>query len=239
MSKRPGDLTRFYRLMGELESLNGGKHRLATAVPEGPWPRRGVAFFFEPSEKRADGTPRVVRVATHALKAGLNSTLWDRLEADKGGAHRQSPFRMLIGLGLLDLTGNTAVQSWGRGQDVAAAARERAMPVEQMAKLEATVEQAVNMYVAQMPFLCLEVPDAPGPASDRAFIEKNAIALLSNFARPPIDPPSANWLGRRSGREKVRQSGLWNLQHVDEAYDPSFMDTMKSLMHDMKTAREA
>lgn len=236
MSKRPGDLLRFYRLLGELESLNG-RWRLAGATAEGPWPRRGVAFFFEKTELREDGTPRVVRVATHALKAGLNSSLWERLAADQGGAHRQSPFRMLIGLGLLDLTGNAGVPSWGRGPDAATAARERRMPQDQVEKLEAAVEAAVSLYVGQMPFVFLDVPDEPGPGSARAFIEKNAVALLSNYARPPIDPPSAAWLGRRCGREKVRQSGLWNLQHVDEAYDPSFMDAMKSLIHEARQAR--
>jgi hypothetical protein len=62
---------------------------------------------------------------------------------------------------------------------------------------------------------------------------------LSNYARPPVDAPSAAWLGRRCGREKVRQSGIWNTAHVDAAYDPSFMETMKTLMEDMRTSASA
>jgi hypothetical protein len=239
MQKRGADLVRFYRLLGELEALNGGRYRLAGAGPEGPWPRRGVAWFFEKTELRAEtgSGPRVVRVATHALKAGLNSTLWERLAADQSGPHRQSPFRMLVGLGLRDLMGNKEPQSWGRGADVAAAARERKMDVATVERQEAQLESAVSLYIGQMPFVFLDVPDAPGPSSARAFIEKNSIALLSNYARSPVDVPSAGWLGRRCGREKVPQSGLWNLQHVDEAYDPSFMETMKSLMEDMRQAQ--
>ena len=239
MQKRGADLVRFYRLMGELEVLNGGKHRLAGAGADGPWPRRGLAWFFEKTETRSESGSgqRVVRVATHALKAGLNSTLWERLAADQNGTHRQSPFRTLVGLGLRELMGNADPQSWGRGADSAAAARERKLPAAAVERQEAQLEAAVSLYVGQMPFVFLDVPDEPGPGSLRAFIEKNSIALLSNYARTPVDSPSAAWLGRRCGREKVPQSGLWNLQHVDEAYDPSFMDTMKSLIAEMREAK--
>ena len=29
----------------------------------------------------------------------------------------------------------------------------------------------------------------------RGYIERNAIALLSNYGKPAIDPPSPGWLG--------------------------------------------
>jgi hypothetical protein len=198
-----------------------------------------VAWFYEKSERRTDSGSgaRIVRVTTHALKPELNSSLWDRLAADKAGAHRQSPLRTMIGLGLRDLMGNAEPQSWGRGADVAAAAREGKQNLETVQKQEAALEAAVSLYVGQMPFVFLAVNDPPGPSSARAFIEKNSVALLSNYARAVVDAPSPAWLGRRCGREKVRQSGLWNVTHVDAAYDPSFMDTMKSLMEEMRQAQ--
>lgn len=239
MLKRGADLVRFYRLLGELEELNGGLRRLGSADDSHAWPQRGVAWFYEKSEARSDsGTgPRIVRVTTHALKPELNSSLWERLAADKAGTHRQSPFRTLVGLALRDMMGNPEPQSWGRGADAAAASRERKQPVAVIEKQEAALEAAVSMYLGQMPFVFLAVNDPPGPSSARAFIEKNSVALLSNYARAIVDAPSAAWLGRRCGREKVRQSGLWNVNHVDAAYDPSFMDTMKSLMEDMRQGR--
>jgi hypothetical protein len=240
MSKRGAALVRFYRLLDELQVLNGGLHRLAGAGPDGPWPRRGVVWFFEKTETRRDsGTgPRVVRVGTHALKPELNSTLWDRLAADGSGPHRGSQFRTLVGLALRDLMGKTEPQSWGRGVDVSAAAAERRLETAAVVQAEAGLEAAVSMYIGQMPFLFLAVDDAPGPYSQRALIEKNSIALLSNYARPALDAPSAHWIGRRCGREKVPQSGLWNTQHVDAAYDPSFMDAMTTCMEDMRQALE-
>ncbi len=41
--------------------------------------------------------------------------------------------------------------------------------------------------------------------------------MLSNFARPPVDPPSPTWLGHQSARDAIRSSGLWNVNHVREA----------------------
>ena len=79
-----------------------------------------------------------------------------------------------------------------------------------------------------MPFLWLNVNDAPGPNSRRGFIERNAIALLSSYITPAADRLSSEWLGRHSNRERVRLSGLWNNNHVDESYDRSFLDEMES-----------
>ncbi len=238
MNKRAADLVRFYRLMDELQVLNGGLHRLTGASQETPWPQRGVVWFQEKTEQRKDSGsgPRIVRVGTHALKAGLNSSLWDRLAADATGAHRGSMFRTLIGLSIRDLMGKSEPQSWGRGADAAAAAAERKLDPAGLLQSEATLESAVSLYIGQMPFLFLAVDDPPGAQSQRAFIEKNSIALLSNYARPALDAPSAGWLGRRCSRDKVPQSGLWNTQHVDAAYDPSFMETMRSCMEDMRQA---
>jgi hypothetical protein len=54
-----------------------------------------------------------------------------------------------------------------------------------------------------MPFIWLSVDDEPGPASMRGKIERNAIVLLSNFNKPPLDPPSLHWLGRHCDRDRV------------------------------------
>ena len=93
---------------------------------------------------------------------------------------------------------------------------------------EADVEATVSAYVGRMPFLWLNVGDAPGPDSERGFIERNAIALLSGYVHPGGDCASRIWLGHYSDRERIRVSGLWNSNHVDETYDPSFLDAMDS-----------
>ncbi len=75
---RLADLGQFYDLLAHLEKKLGGKRCLAECRGRADWPRRGVYFFFENGEHRSksgDGM-RVVRVGTHALKAGSKSKLW-------------------------------------------------------------------------------------------------------------------------------------------------------------------
>ena len=95
---------------------------------------------------------------------------------------------------------------------------------------ETFVEQSVSRFIGEMPFLWLAVDDEPGPASLRGYIERYTIALLGNYQKPPLDPQSANWLGRNSDRERVRASGLWNSNHVEEHYDPAFLDVLHQLV---------
>jgi hypothetical protein len=81
-----------------------------------------------------------------------------------------------------------------------------------------------------MPFLWLGVDDLPGAAGSRGYIERNAIALLSNFDRSPIDLPSAEWLGHKCNRDRVRRSGLWNQNHVDESYEAGFLSRLEGFV---------
>ena len=84
------------------------------------------------------------------------------------------------------------------------------------------------------PFIFVKINDAPSPASDRALIERNSIALLSNFQKDSIHPPSEDWLGYDSDRDRVQKSGLWNQNHVDETYDPDFLVDLKRYINNME-----
>jgi CRISPR-associated protein NE0113 (Cas_NE0113) len=92
------------------------------------------------------------------------------------------------------------------------------------------VNRSSGTYVSALPFLWLAMDDEPGPESLRAFVERNVIALLSNFGRMPLDPPSAGWLGNASNRSLVRGSGLWNQRHVEETCHPTFLDIFEHLI---------
>ena len=88
-----------------------------------------------------------------------------------------------------------------------------------------------------MPFLWIAVDDVPGPESNRGFIERNAIALLSNYDKPAIDLPSSEWLGNHCDRKRVQRSGLWNNNHVDGAYDPEFLDLLERIVNQSQAGR--
>lgn len=230
MKNRKDDLIRFYQLLDRLGQKTGGRLLLSDCSGRTSWPSRGVYFFTEPSEVRTDTGPgfRIVRVGTHGLKLGSKSTLWNRLSQHKGtatsggGNHRGSIFRLLVGTTFFDK--HPECSTWGQGSTAKGDIRLREEPI----------EQEVSAIIQSMPFLYLEVDDAPTPDSLRGIIEKNSIALLSNFQRQPLDPPSQEWRGHRCDREKVQLSGLWNQNHVNEAYNPAFLQTMEILIDKMR-----
>ena len=233
---RANDIAKFYDLLDRLEAGVGGTRVLAECNGRMNWPRRGVYFFFEGGEIRSrSGTGRrVVRVGTHALTPGAGTTIWGRLSQHRGvartggGNHRGSVFRLLLGKALAHRGHLPLPQSWGVAGDLGAAARRFGVDRTAVKQDEAALEALVSTYVGAMPFLWLNVDDAPGPDSKRAAIERHAIALLSggDASGQPLDPPSKGWLGRYSDRDPVSHSGLWNNRHVGERYDPSFLDVL-------------
>jgi len=221
--ERLAAIREFYEILDELEKRVGGRRKLAQCDGRMHWPARGVYFFFEPGEIRTtsgDGL-RVVRVGTHALKEGSKSTLWKRLRQHKGqgnggGNHRGSVFRHHVGAALIDRDGwsGPEAKNWHISGSAPRDIRQAEVPL----------ERAVSKYICEMPFLWVEINDEPGPGSDRGFLERNAIALLSNFDSgiASIDPASDKWLGTWASSKEIQRSHLWNVNHVGERYDRSF-----------------
>ena len=221
------DLDRFYSLLDRLREQQGGYRTLATCSGRMARPARGVYFFFEPGECRADGESlRVVRVGTHAVSRPSKATLWQRLALHRGnpdgGSHRGSIFRRHVGGALLARGGFPPgiSETWGIGNSAGS---------DQVRRTEKPLERAVSAYIGAMPFLVLAADDDPGPASVRGYIERNAIGLLS-ITGLEADPPSPDWLGRDCPHPTVRSSGLWNVNHVGESCDSAFFDRFEKLV---------
>jgi hypothetical protein len=222
------DLERFYESIDRLRIGVRGARFLRDCSKTTGWPTHGVYFFFEDGEQREVGGPRIVRVGTHAVSAASKTTLWNRLSAHRGtasgsqpggGNHRGSIFRLHVGKALLAREGfdRQAAGSWGVGGSAPKAVREAEYPI----------ERAVSRYICAMPVVWVGIPGEAGVTSDRKLVEANAIALLSNRGRQPIDRPSLGWLGNLSPHPAVRESGLWNVHHVDEYHDPAFLDVLE------------
>ncbi|TKX74231.1 hypothetical protein EXE46_10330 [Halorubrum sp. GN11_10-6_MGM] len=224
---RASDLGRLYDLFDRLEAAGDGKRRLSDCTGHMDWPERGVYFFFATNETReATDQLRLTRVGTHAVSTGSGTSLWNRLRTHRGanrgsyeggGNHRGSVFRKHVGRAMIERNGlGEEYPHWGEGST---ADRER-----RLAELDH--ERRVSEYIRDLPFLWIDVDDEPGPESDRAYIERNAIALVSNYETEAIDDRSDEWLGRDSPHERISESGLWNVDHVDEAYEPAFLDRL-------------
>ena len=250
MPGRKDDLRTFYGLMNELENRIGGARCLSECHGRMDWPQRGVYFFHErdqvsyiresipddgaddsiSGELESTGYSRVTRIGTHALKKGSRTSLWNRLSQHKGqvksggGNHRGSIFRLLVGTAVIE-TEELDYPTWGVGSTAPREIRQG----------EHLLEEAVSDIIGDMPFLWLAINDEPGPDSLRGYIERNSIALLSDYNRPRIDTPDrGKWLGHFCDRELVRKSDLWNQNHVEEAYDPAFLKELEKLINQME-----
>lgn len=226
-SLRLQHLNQFYDLIDNLTQDNGGLYYLSECHGRLEWPKRGVYFFFEDGETRSDNdnNRRIVRVGTHALKLGSKTTLWNRLSQHKGqnntggGNHRGSIFRLIVG-NSIKTNRKIVCSTWGKGSSAPAEIRHQ----------ELSLEIEVSDTIRKMPFIVLNIGDEANANSQRGYIERNAIALLSNHNREAIDPASNNWLGHSCDRDRVRSSGLWNQNHVNEEYDPFFLEVMADLI---------
>lgn len=223
-------LQRLYAILADLQARQGGFCHLRDGLPPALGGRRGVYVFFEPGEDRSGSGPgpRVVRIGTHGLTTGSRSTLRSRLAqhrgSSSGGNQRGSIFRRHVGAALMAAGRLPTVSGWLQGSS--------ATPEQRAA--ERDTEVLVSQHIGAMPFLWLPIEDAAGPASDRGFIERNAIALLSSTAVGRLDPPSANWLGHHAPAPAVRSSGLWNVRHVGEPCDQAFLDRLAQLVAEVR-----
>jgi hypothetical protein len=226
----------FYELLDELHQRAGGFRYLTSCNARTGWPQRGIYFFVDEHELRQSSSGlRVVRVGTHAVSSTSRTTLWQRLAQHRGnragtmaggGNHRGSIFRLHVGQAMLaaaETGANELAVSWGKGGSASREIRER----------EHELECRVSTYIGALPLLWLDVSDAPGTTSMRRTLERRSIALLSGMSEPSPDPPSSAWLGLRSPRAVIRESGLWNVDHVSEAWDGDFFPMLKAAIRRM------
>jgi hypothetical protein len=120
--------------------------------------------------------------------------------------------------------------SWGIAGDLTKASAVLCVDRQSLVSSEQPLEKIVSDYLAKLTFTFLNIDDEPGANSRRGFVERNAIALLSNHDRPALDAPSASWLGNMSNRELVRRSGLWNQRHVTESCDEAFLEYIAAMI---------
>jgi hypothetical protein len=222
MSMVADNIERFYSILARLRACPHQGECLGDQSRKTGLPTEGVYFFQEPGEYRTrqPDVLRIVRVGTHAVSQGSKATLWQRLRTHKGtdaggGNHRGSIFRKHVGAAMLVRDG-IDLPRWSIGSSAPHSVRIQ----------EAEHEKRVSAYLGAMPVFWVAVPGESGPSNRRAFIERHAIALLSNHLRP-TDKASAQWLGKSCPSDEVRHSGLWNVNHVNGDYDSRFLDELE------------
>lgn len=213
--------THFFHLLHQVWAAQAGGRRIDETNGRQIWPPRGVYFILAGHNVKRGRLPRIVRVGTHAVSRGSKTTLWDRLSTHRGtaaggGSHRSSIFRLHIGRAWKHYSeSETWPDTWAQGQSAPLGVRQG----------EERLEQQVSKLIGAMQVIWLDVGDEPGPESERAYLERNAIGLLSRIGllHPGIDP---DWLGQFSSDWRIAVSGLWNLNHVFRRPDPDFIERL-------------
>jgi hypothetical protein len=143
-----------------------------------------------------------------------------------GGAHRGSVYRKRVGEAIIekhDLDDDYPDwdKRWSSIDRKRSAVRDE----------EYILERRVSTYIREQPFLWVNLDDEPSADSDRAYLEQNVIALLSNFDEQPIDSRADGWLGRYSQSRGIRESGLWNVNHVEQNYEDEFLELFEKALN--------
>lgn len=212
------DTVELYNQIYQLAEQTGGIRVFKDCTGKMYWPKRGVYFFVDFNERSlvSNNFPRIVRVGTHAVSSGSKTTLWHRLKTHKGtneggGNHRGSIFRLHVGNAIIKRE-KIECDTWGKGQNASKEIREK----------ERVVEQLVSEYLGQLGVIVLDVDDLPSATSARAYVEKNAIALLSSN-NSSFNFSTCDWLGGYSPRNEIKSSCLWNINYINSEYDSNFL----------------
>ncbi len=190
-------------------------------------PESGWCFYFEEGERRYDmSIPRVVRVESYSSQ-DTKRPIYRQLLKHRGsiagtysggGNHRLSVLRKHIGTAIINSLA-LPCQTWEEEKANAFIRKE-----------EHWLETMVSEISSSMEVLLLSFE--AGQERDRIleYVEQNAIALLSNFNKYPIDSPSPDWLGNFCSNELVKESGLWNTNGVMLKYDHNFLEIFQKIV---------
>lgn len=172
---------------------------------EGAISKNGIYIIFEKSELQ-NNLNRVVRIGTHT---GANRLFLRINEHYIGNDHRDSIFRKHLGRCFLTLDKRIDyIENW----DLKIKKREdKAKNIEKINwALEEIYENRVTDYIKSN-FTFVIIPKLTDERK-RTRLEEG---LIATFAQSDDKIISENWLGKYHPDNKIRNSGLWNIQHIN------------------------
>ncbi len=182
-------------------SVNG-LTRLAFPFDKQSIPSDGIYVLFEQGET-AHGGDRIVRVGTHNGKGQLPSRLRQHfLNENKD----RSIFRKNIGRCLLNRDKDAFLKQWEIDLTTSAAKAKYQRLID--ADKQKIVEFRVSEYIRhRFAFVVFPVEEK----EDRLRLESRMISTVSLCEECS---PSADWLGSFSPKQKIRESGLWQVNEL-------------------------
>lgn len=160
-------------------------------------PANGIYILFEKAEQ-GHGTDRIVRVGTHTGERQLPSRLRQHFVTENKD---RSIFRKNIGRAFLGADDDPYLRVWNLDLTTRKAKENYGHLV--LPEKQQVIEQRVSVYLQQnLSFVVFPVDNK----EDRLRLEARIISTVS-LCQDCC--PSADWLGSKSPKKKIRESGLW------------------------------
>jgi len=183
-------------------------------------PNNGVYFFYEKGETwgHGGGKSRIVRVGTHRegnfisrMKSHyIDDKIIERIHRNSACPKDRSIFRKNIGRAILAKTKSDYLPVWE--VDFQTPKNRLRYGDKRNIELEKNLEHRINQMLKEK-FNFKVVPTGMHEAIiGGKGLEARLIGTLSHCKSCR---PSNKWLGRYSPKEKIRSSGLWLEQHLD------------------------
>ncbi len=165
-------------------------------------PSNGIYVLFEKGETGHNGK-RIVRIGTHTGEGNLPS----RLEQHFVSANKdRSIFRKNIGRALLNRNRDPFLRQW-EFDLTTKAAKQKLGPLVDFLKQD-DMERQVSTYIRErFEFVVFSEPEK----APRLALEAGIISTVS-LCRDCV--ASTNWLGLSSTKDKIRDSGLWQVNEL-------------------------
>jgi hypothetical protein len=182
-------------------------------------PTNGIYFFYEHSEFSGHNAAqaRIVRVGTHrngnfrnriAEHFLLNERKME-FTVDQSPPHDHSIFRKHIGRALLSKNGDPYLSVWDT-DFMKRKTLDAKKHLRNISKEVAIEKQVTQILREQFFFRFIEIEDEEQRIGKQGFER----ALIGALASCDLCGPSDNWLGRYSPDIRIRETGLWQVQHL-------------------------
>ena len=182
-------------------------------------PRNGIYFFYENSELWSHGGEelRIVRIGTHKsnnFQSRINEHFlindrWMDFNSNRPAPKDRSIFRKNLGRAIINIENPKYLKIW----DIDFTSRKNQEEYAHLRNIlyEKEIESRItNLLRDSFSFRFLEVEKEEERIGQKG-LESRLIGTVTNC---PDCKPSERWLGRSSPIKKIRNSGLWQVQHL-------------------------
>jgi len=188
----------------EIHLLFNSMKRFSFPFPESEIPENGIYILFEKGEK-AHNADRIVRVGTHTGNNQLPSRLKQHFINENKD---RSIFRKNIGRALLNKEKDSYFKKWEIDLTTHKAKDEFSNLID--FEKQKNIEKKITKYIQDnFSFIVLSIEDK----EKRLELESKIISTVSLCKDCK---PSKNWFGLFSPKEKIRKSGLWQVNELNK-----------------------